>query len=224
MTVTNVNGGVISNYSLRNEDYPNGLPQTPIAASLTYDSNIGISSSAITITIGEWFGSPAVAHDLTTLSMNGTLIDGQLLGDWAGNYDIHILFQWDAAGLINAINYGLEVGDKLSGNSLYRDYNHDRVYDPSELLTDNLGSATPYSDTLISGMGLPLQEYAPLAATSASPGMIDGPFPGFKVYMDVGSGNSMYVTSIESVPLPGAVWLFGSGLLGLIGMARRKAS
>jgi hypothetical protein len=24
------------------------------------------------------------------------------------------------------------------------------------------------------------------------------------------------------VPLPAAVWLFGSGLLGLIGMARRK--
>jgi len=27
---------------------------------------------------------------------------------------------------------------------------------------------------------------------------------------------------ISSVPIPGAVWLFGSGLLGLVGMARRK--
>jgi hypothetical protein len=224
LTVTNAVGGLVPNPSLPTPDYPNGSPQTPIAASLTYDSDIGISSSTLTVTIGEWWGSPAVAHDITTLSMNGTLINGQLLGDWAGNYNMHILFQWDAAGLINAINYGLQVGDKLSGNSLYRDYNHDHVYDPSELLTANLGSATPYSDALISGMGVPLQGYAPLAATAASQGFTDGPFPGFKVYLDIGSGNSMYVTSVSSVPVPAAAWLFGSGLLGLIGMAHRKAA
>lgn len=28
---------------------------------------------------------------------------------------------------------------------------------------------------------------------------------------------------VAAVPLPGAVWLFGSGLLGLVGLARRKA-
>jgi hypothetical protein len=27
---------------------------------------------------------------------------------------------------------------------------------------------------------------------------------------------------VSSVPVPAAVWLFGSGLLGLIGIARRK--
>jgi len=35
----------------------------------------------------------------------------------------------------------------------------------------------------------------------------------------VGSGT---VQSLAAVPIPAAVWLFGSGLLGLIGMARRK--
>ena len=34
------------------------------------------------------------------------------------------------------------------------------------------------------------------------------------------SGN----VTVTAVPLPGAVWLFGSGLLGLIGVARRKAA
>ena len=29
---------------------------------------------------------------------------------------------------------------------------------------------------------------------------------------------------ISSVPVPAAIWLFGSGLLGLIGVARRKKS
>jgi hypothetical protein len=28
---------------------------------------------------------------------------------------------------------------------------------------------------------------------------------------------------LQTVPMPAAIWLFGSGLLGLIGVARRKA-
>jgi hypothetical protein len=32
----------------------------------------------------------------------------------------------------------------------------------------------------------------------------------------------MYGIEISQVPLPAAVWLFGSGLLGMIGIARRK--
>lgn len=39
------------------------------------------------------------------------------------------------------------------------------------------------------------------------------------------SSQKFYGTAYTSVPLPAAVWLFGSGLLGLIGIARRtKAS
>lgn len=36
-----------------------------------------------------------------------------------------------------------------------------------------------------------------------------------------GTGNCS-VTSVSAVPLPAAVWLFGSGLLGMVGLARRK--
>jgi len=32
------------------------------------------------------------------------------------------------------------------------------------------------------------------------------------------------ITAVSSVPLPAGAWLFGSGLLGLIGIARRKAT
>lgn len=31
-----------------------------------------------------------------------------------------------------------------------------------------------------------------------------------------------FLVRVSAVPIPGAVWLFGSGLLGLIGMARRR--
>ncbi len=42
--------------------------------------------------------------------------------------------------------------------------------------------------------------------------MIDGAFVGFNANFDF------------PVPIPAAVWLFGSGLIGLIGVARRKKS
>jgi hypothetical protein len=40
------------------------------------------------------------------------------------------------------------------------------------------------------------------------------------------SGNLLYVWAVRDapvVPIPAAIWLFGSGLLGLIGIARRKS-
>ena len=46
--------------------------------------------------------------------------------------------------------------------------------------------------------------------------MIDGAFPGFAANFNF--------TAPAAVPVPAAVWLFGSGLLGLVGVARRKKS
>lgn len=45
--------------------------------------------------------------------------------------------------------------------------------------------------------------------------LIDGPFQGYSLYLE---------GAVSTVPAPAAVWLFGSGLLGLIGVARRKAA
>ena len=47
---------------------------------------------------------------------------------------------------------------------------------------------------------------------------LDGPYG---IALDLDAGH-IYFTSV--VPLPAAVWLFGSGFIGLIGMARRKKS
>ena len=41
------------------------------------------------------------------------------------------------------------------------------------------------------------------------------------IALDLDAGH-IYFTS--TVPLPASVWLFGSGLLGLVGIARRKAA
>jgi hypothetical protein len=61
-----------------------------------------------------------------------------------------------------------------------------------------------------------------MASTGFSQGILSGPFDDFLVFVDIGSGNSMVVTDISSVPIPPALWLFGSGLLGLAAVARGR--
>jgi hypothetical protein len=62
--------------------------------------------------------------------------------------------------------------------------------------------------------------------------MPTAPFPGFNANFDImsmhvsqctdtGTGTDACPT-VAAVPVPAAVWLFGSGLLGLVGIARRK--
>ena len=58
--------------------------------------------------------------------------------------------------------------------------------------------------------------------TYANPGL-------YKVTLDVvdesGNQGQVWTTAdISPVPVPAAAWLFGSGLLGLIGIARKKAA
>jgi hypothetical protein len=51
--------------------------------------------------------------------------------------------------------------------------------------------------------------------------------PHLKVLFTDGDGTkigSLYSENISEVPLPAAAWLFASGLLGLVGVARRKAA
>ena len=45
--------------------------------------------------------------------------------------------------------------------------------------------------------------------------MVDGPFTGFNANFNIRP-------EVSAVPVPAAAWLFGSGLIGLVGLARRK--
>lgn len=226
MITFNFTGGLVVANPLGEIAINNGSPVTPIAASLTYDTITGIGSSGLSITMSDPFlGMPATLHDISMTHQSGSnLIAGQVLVDWAGTLNMPLHIEWDATGLLNAINYGLQEGDVISGTNLYHDANANGVFDSGEFLA-NVFSATPYSDTLQSQQGYnALQGSAPMAATSGSLGLGNAtPFPGFRGYLDIGSGNSMHVVSVvTTVPIPAAVWLFGSGLLGLLGVARRR--
>ena len=196
----------------------NGMTYTPIDASLTFDTVTGVGSSGLSIIMNDgFFGTPATFHDITMApGSQSNLLDGNVFVDWNGNNNMSLHVEWDATGLFNALEFGLQVGDVISGTNLIRGGN--TIFD--------VRSATPYSDILQANDGflLPgdLQGPAPLAATSNSLGFQDGPFPGIRGYFDIGSGNSLTVTSYSVVPVPAAVWLFGSGLVALVGFTRRK--
>jgi hypothetical protein len=215
MTVADSQGNIIQGGTAEFLGY-----QAPISASLTYDTETGLGSSPLSVTLDSvFYGQAGTFHDIT-LSRIGTsnLFNGQLLADWGGSLNMPAHIEWDASGLLNAIDSGLmQVGDKISGDVLLRDVDGDHSY--SQLVIGSLGSAVPYSDTLLAGTAVPRQYYAPMAATSGTLGMAEGtPFHGLYVYLDIGSGNSMYLTSVTSVPEP-ASWAFLLSGLSLVGWA-----
>ena len=219
------------------------MDQQPISSTLTYDTNSGVGSSpTLTISNFDTFGYTATIHDISLQRASGTnYIIGNMLADWNTSVGVPISMVWDASGLLNAIDFGLQVGDVISGTDLIRGGNN--IY--------NVGSALPASDGLLLG-GTPLnQGPAPLAVTTlntktlCTPGvdclgnqvsggspftddniagspMIDGYFIGLNVNFDIGSGNSLTVDKISAVPIPPAMYLFGTGLLGLMEISRRR--
>ena len=218
MMVVDPNGGVITNL---------GKPLSPISANLNYNTETGVGGSDMSITMaGDFWSSPAIFHDIT-LQYDGASnsINGSILVDWNGNTDMSMHVNWDATGFLNAINSGLEVGDTISGTILNKDTTGDGFFDTSI----DVSSALPYSDSLL--VNSVLEGPAPLAATETSLGLgydIDGnfiggtPFDGIKGLINIGSGNSLTVTSVSAVPVPAALWLFGSGLIVLAGLVKRK--
>jgi hypothetical protein len=225
------------------------IDRQAIQSVLTYDSASGSGFSAdLSSANFDTFGATATINDISMQRVSGTdLIIGNMVADWNSN-SVPLSMVWDASGLFSAIDFGLQVGDVISGNELKR--GGSVIYD--------VGSAMPASD----GPGY-IQGAAPLAVTTlnttalCTPGvdcvpcsivgnevvcsalsvsgglplyddgvagspMIDGPFQGLNVNFDIGSGNSLTVTSMSAVPVPAAVWLFGSGLMGLVGVARRN--
>lgn len=73
------------------------------------------------------------------------------------------------------------------------------------LLALNVNAATIYASNPASGSGITSYD----ALTGA--------------YLDnFGNAATALVYIPSSVPIPSSVWLFGSGLIGLVGLARRK--
>lgn len=134
-------------------------------------------------------------------------VAGTILRDAAdgGNIDIaDELFNLTSTGTYDSTNGGLFSGTFTIGGLLSGSFTNLAVSAPATIF--GITSSSFGGDLFYTGGSL---------AGSLTTGRIEGTFNGDNLKAKVGA--------VSVVPVPAAVWLFGSGLLGLVGVARRKA-
>lgn len=181
--------------------------RTQISGTMTYDTSTGAGTG--TMSSFAWMnGTQWVSHDINLHNIGGGLVIGTMLYDAYGITNIPVETVWDASGFLGAGPYS--VGQTISGvgavpaSDGINSGNYPIGPVPFATTTYNTDGGSITSDDGIGG--------SPLTG---------GPFSGYNPNIDL---TSMTVTSVSSVPIPAAVWLFGSGLLGLIGVGRRRQS
>ena len=142
----------------------------------------------------------------------GSLVLGSMGFNWNGNVGIPVVAIFDAAGFfgsIGAVGSTWTVGAACTGCATSA--TADWAFGP---FGGSVGAVPMAMTTLNSAF--------PTVAdgVSGSP-MTTAPFPGFNANFDF---TSITATNTGTVPVPAAVWLFGSGLVGLAGVARRRRS
>ena len=150
-----------------------------------------------------------------TGNLDVTVPNGQLgmhmLFDWNGNLNIDV-FVVAAGNSVYGPGIGRTTGGTTSSGGFACDYNvANCLYDGKTFGTDGKPAGNKiWMLATVDGnadgfMGIPM--------------VAGGPFAGFNAGF-----NATMTPTLKAVPVPAAVWLFGSGLLGLVGVSRRKKS
>jgi len=123
--------------------------------------------------------------------------------------------------------FGLSVGNIITATGSYDDiYLTGSGYDDIELVSLNVSVGdTIYTEADANWLGSEISFlngwfYGLYFDTEDNEFNSDYEFGGYMTNFD--GEWTVYSESAPAVPVPAAVWLFGSGLLGLVGMARRK--
>jgi len=222
--------------------------RTPISGTMTFDTVIG--SGSATIEPFDFFeGGPIVAHDITLQSIgdgfgsHGSLLLTSMLANW-NNTDIEVQLVWDAAGLFSAFP-GMQQGDTVDqlscadvgsgcvvagSENAYSGISKNPQYYPMGAIpvatttynVNNAGTDIGGGVFTTQGGSGPIEvAYANDDDIAGTP-LDNGPFTGYSASFDM---TSVTLTSIvvSEVPVPAAIWLFGSGLIALSGFSRRRS-
>ena len=199
--------------------------RTQISGTLSLDTDTGYGTG--TVNPFEFFnGGPIVFSGVEFQSIGGGLMLGNMTFNWKASV-ISTQVVLDGSGLFGALSLGLpSVGSTIDQQSCAS------MALPCALpASDGISKGTlpigvvpiatsSYNTTGQAGFGTTLNMLS-LGADDGIGGspMHNGPLSGFNVNFDM---TSITVTGVTAVPVPAAVWLFGSGLLGLVGVARRR--
>ena len=214
-----------SNPYYHDSSWDHGL-RTQISGTMSINTRTG--AGVATLSPFNFFnGGEMVYSGMELQAIGGGLLLANMDYAWYVN-DTNVQIVLDASGLISALATGLpSVGSVMDQN-----------------YCATTGSCTlPASDGIKRG-GFPIGA-VPIATSSynvngatgisttlaqlslgaddgigGSP-MDSGPFSNYSINLDL---TSLTFTAVSSVPVPAAVWLFASGLVGLAGVARRRKS
>ncbi len=207
--------------------------RTAITGTMSFDTDTGMGTGTVTpfLFFGDTPAFTAYATGITFQAIGdgmngpGTLVLGNMGFDWNGTVGIPLSIVMDAAGLFSTNPAGMtdaDIGTVISGVGALPATNGAIAKGINMVLGASPIATTTWNTTSLAGAGMgsnPSGGLPLIADTIGGSPMIAGPFVGFNANFDV---LSMTVTNVTAIPVPAAVWLLGSGLLGLVGVARRK--
>lgn len=205
--------------------------RTPVSGTGTFDTVTGMGSA--TVSPFSFLGGGFKTFSGISLQAIGngggvhpspTLIAGEMSYDWNSNLGIPVTMVYDAAGFfanLPAPGNTVTIGSGCAGCAVSATADGVVTVPSVGTFTFAIG-AVPIAMTNYNTAGTTLGSLFPLVddGIAGSP-ETTAPFPGFNNLFDF---TSITATNTSLVPVPAAVWLFGSGLAGLIGIARRRRS
>ncbi len=217
--------------------------RTPISGTMSFDTATGAGIGTITpfMLYGDTTNSIANAMSVTFQRADtvGTVIGTMSLSFNGGVHPVSMVL--DASGLFSAMAGGAfatgptstisGVGALPATNGV--DFDVTNSVKTFPLGPSPIATTTRNTNLACAGVAIAQQVNAYTintlpAYTTCFPTSNDGiggsPIPSGP-YFDLNPNfdiTSVHLESVSSVPLPPAVWLFGSGLLGLIGFVRRR--
>ena len=202
------------------------LPSTVTAANLVFNPGFEIPSTAPAV---EYFGATGWnAFGGGTFTVNSAVEPNPFSGDqvlkvFGGTSGVFQTFAANPGDLVTGTAWALNSSaDLMTGgqvaavNLSWFDSNNSKIADSFGSTIDANTPVDVWTNIGVVGA------IAPAGTASVQLTLITGNFAG-----DPAGGAPRFdeaFLEVSAVPIPAAVWLFGSGLIGLIGIARRRRS